>query len=171
MHQLAADGRSSTHGTLSSLASAGFKAPTGSLAAVGGIGAVHDAGGSGPGFRQSDSASEQLNFSLPSVGLYLRILGAGRDHMVTLLSKTRYKEAPLDILKERWDGGVSSGDRTKRPRGLASAILPGRTKKWKQYNGIRFKWMLEECFGAGAIELFDTGTVGVAARVPGSQDH
>ena len=161
--------RSTGQGNLSALASAGTRAPTGSVAAVGGAGAVHAVGGTGVGAsRQGDQDdAHSLSFSLPSVGLYLRLLAAAREHLATLLSKSRYREAPLDLLRERWDGGVASEERPKLSKGLQASVPPARTRKWKQYYGIRFRWILEECFGTGAIELFETGSVGIGARVPG----
>lgn len=75
---------------------------------------------------------------------------------------------PLDMVRERWDGGVVLEDlkqERKKIRGEFAGVLPGRTKKWKQFYGMRFDWVLEECVGGGLIELFETGSVGRAARV------
>ncbi len=44
-------------------------------------------------------------------------------------------------------------------------MLPGRTKKWKQFYGMRFEWVLEECLGTGVVELFETGSVGMGVRM------
>ena len=52
----------------------------------------------------------------------------------------------------------------KRMRGEFTGVLPGRTKKWKDLYGMRFRWVLEEAIGAGLIELFDTGSVGPGVR-------
>lgn len=74
---------------------------------------------------------------------------------------------PLDALSERWDGGVTANDvkaERKKLRGEFAGILPGRTKKWKTFYGMRFEWALEECLGAGLVELFETGSVGRAVR-------
>lgn len=105
--------------------------------------------------------------SLPNTGAYLRLLNAGRAHLLTLLKKSKYHEAPLTLLRDRWDGAVET-DRTyslaKRTRGEFSGLLPGRTKKWKQFYGMDFQWILEHALGAGLVELFDTGSVGAAVR-------
>jgi hypothetical protein len=74
----------------------------------------------------------------------------------------------MDILRERWDGGVPSGDggmRTKKASGEFTGILPGRTKKWKQFWGMRLEWILEECVGAGLVECFQTRSVGIGVRM------
>jgi hypothetical protein len=74
----------------------------------------------------------------------------------------------MDVLRERWDGGVPASDeqtKAKKARGEFTGVLPGRTKKWKQFWGLRFEWILEECVGAGLVECFETRSVGVGVRV------
>lgn len=172
--------RNGSSGTLTSIASIS-KAASGSLAAIGGHGAVHDAGGGGfGGLRTSKpyvsaereqaalSTARDLQLALPSTGSFLKLLTEARAHLMTLLSKTKYKEAPLYLLHERWDGGIESSDSARRTgrlgRGFAE-VLPGRTRKWKQFYGLRFDWVLEECVGAGLVEVFETGSVGRGVRV------
>jgi hypothetical protein len=88
--------------------------------------------------------------------------------LVSLLAKSsRYKEAPMSLLRERWDGGVASDDSAstaKKTRGEFVGVLPGRTKKWKQFYGLKFEWVLEECVGAGLVECFETRSVGTGVR-------
>jgi len=157
---------SSSLGTLASLATVGSRNAAGSLGAVGGMGAVHDAGGGGSGAlgRPSRSA-ETYSFALPSTGLYMKLLEAARNHMVALLAKSRYKEMTKDMLKERWQGAVAVDERAAKTTGLAGTVLPGRTRKWKQFYGLRFEWVLEECTGSGLVEVFDTGSVGHGIRL------
>ncbi|EED21710.1 conserved hypothetical protein [Talaromyces stipitatus ATCC 10500] len=105
--------------------------------------------------------------SLPNTGPYLRLLSAGRSHLLTLLKQSKYHEAPLTLLRDRWDGAVESNRNfsvAKRIRGEFSGVLPGRTKKWKEFNGMSFRWILEEALGAGLVEIFDTGSVGPGIR-------
>ncbi|KAI9792077.1 MAG: hypothetical protein M1816_003059 [Peltula sp. TS41687] len=173
-------------GTLASIASSGSQHVSGSLGAIGGYGAVHEAGGAGGGvyhrepmmssssnsgwpqaledFRRSGQSSD---FTLPSTGPYLRLLFSARSHLMSLLTKSRFKEAPLDFLRERWDGGIATDDpasKAKKARGEFVGVLPGKTRKWKQFHGLRFEWVLGECVGAGLMELFDTGSVGKGVR-------
>jgi hypothetical protein len=71
------------------------------------------------------------------------------------------------MLKERWDGGIAGSDeaaRAQRARGEWQGVLPGKTKKWKSFYGLEFEWVLEECLGAGMVECFKTGSVGVGIR-------
>ncbi|KAL2820567.1 serine-threonine protein kinase 19-domain-containing protein [Aspergillus cavernicola] len=108
-----------------------------------------------------------LFLSLPNTGPYLKLLGAGRDHFIALLKKSKSGEVPLSLLRDRWNGGVES-ERSysvaKRARGEFAGILPGKTKKWKDLYGMNFHWVLEEAIGAGLIEIFDTGSVGPGVR-------
>lgn len=116
----------------------------------------------GKSFRDSS-----MLLSIPNLGPYLRLLGAARTQILTLLKKSRSGEAPLYLLRDRWDGAVESGNQYsvgKRARGEFAGVLPGRTKKWKELYGMNFRWALEETLGAGMIELFETGSVGPGVR-------
>ncbi|EOD51104.1 putative serine-threonine protein kinase 19 protein [Neofusicoccum parvum UCRNP2] len=108
------------------------------------------------------------SFALPNMGPYLRLLTTARAHLLSLLSKTsKYKEAPMTLLKERWDGGIAGDDlatKARKARGDFTGVLPGRTKKWKTFYGLSFEWVLEECAGSGLVELFQTHSVGVGIR-------
>lgn len=165
-HMLKPD--SSSLGTLTSLSTAGSRGVAGSLDAVGGGGAIYDVGGGGHGagiIERPVSPGVQFNFSLPSIGPYLKLLEAARLHLVSLLSKSKYKEAPETLLKERWDGALANTERAQRGKGFDDLVLPARTKKWKQFHGLRFQWVLEECMGTGLIEVFETGSVGRGVRI------
>ncbi|KAA8642154.1 Stk19 family serine/threonine-protein kinase [Aspergillus tanneri] len=115
--------------------------------------------------NRSQLHSATLFLSLPNTGPYLRLLAAGRAHLLSLLKKS--PEIPLDLLRDRWDGAVESEKSfsvAKRARGEFAGVLPGRTKKWKELYGMNFRWVLEEAIGAGLVEIFDTGSVGPGIR-------
>ncbi|KAK0637553.1 hypothetical protein DIS24_g10700 [Lasiodiplodia hormozganensis] len=158
--------------SLGSLASSSAKAASGSLNAVGGANAFTSSGASGGGVvstdRQRKAPGGVYSFALPNMGPYLRLLTTARAHLLSLLSKTsRYKEAPMSLLKERWDGGIAGEDmasKARKARGDFTGVLPGRTKKWKSFYGLSFDWVLEECAGSGLVELFQTHSVGVGVR-------
>ncbi|KAJ5178076.1 uncharacterized protein N7500_000775 [Penicillium coprophilum] len=108
-----------------------------------------------------------LFLSLPNTGTYLRLLGSGRAHLLALLRRSASGEAPLGLMKDRWDGAVEtdkSYDVAKRARGEFAGVLPGKTRKWKELYGMRFRWVLEEALGAGLVEMFETGSVGPGIR-------
>lgn len=159
------------------------QAASGSMAAVGGEGAICGAGGRG-GIRQGNSCFEE-NFdskdrhvdaacgdfliSMPGAGPYLKILAASRAHLVNLVTKSRFRQIPVYLLREKWDGGIAREDpaaKAKKYRGEFVGVLPARTRRWKQFYGLCFDWVLAECFGAGLIEMFDTNSVGPAVRIP-----
>jgi hypothetical protein len=156
-HMLKPD--SSSTGTLASLSTAGYRSAAGSIDAVGGSGAIYEVGGGGHGAGLVDrpaSPGIQFNFSLPSIGPYLRLLDSARAYLISVLMKSKYKEAPQNMLKERWDGALSNTERGSRGKEFSEIVLPARTKKWKQFNGLRFSWVLEECMGTGLVEVFQT---------------
>ena len=119
--------------------------------------------------RQTASLTgHTLSLSIPNLGAYLRLLDKARDHLIDLLEKSPHSAVPLYLLRERWDGNAETDSRAsagKRIRGEFSGLLPGKTKKWKDLYGLKFEWALEECLGAGLIELFATSSVGHGVRI------
>ena len=172
-----ASSHAASSGTLTSLDNIS-RAASGSMAAVGGDGAIHGAGNTGKESIVVSHTTEQISHSitnrhnfqlaLPNTGPYLKLLVAARSHLMSLLVKTRYRELPIYLLHERWNGGIASEDnaatQAKKYRGEFTGVLPGRTRKWKQFYGLSFQWVLAECLGGGLIEVFETGSVGRAVR-------
>lgn len=162
-------------GTMLSLQSIS-RAAAGSFAAVGGSDALHSSGGSG-GARSGGAearllgpGSGDLSLAVPGQGAYLKLLTAALTHLtVNLLGKTKYKEMPEGLLRERWDGGVANESSKqhagKKSRREFAGVLPGRTRKWKEFSGLAFEWILHEAVGAGLVEVFETGSVGRAVRL------
>lgn len=182
MHGVSTGGNSNSSGLLGTSMSLEHvaKAPTGTLGAVGG-GAVHIVTGKGmptssstttitatPSSLQHGTASsaENLAISVPGHGAFLKLHKAALEHLILLLEKrSAFREMPEYSLREAWDGGLASAKGAKRARGEFSGVLPGRTKKWREYWGLRFEWVLEEAVGAGMVEIFETGSVGRGVRV------
>lgn len=162
-------------GTMLSLQSIS-RAAAGSFAAVGGSDALHSSGGSG-GARSGGAearlvgpGSGDLSLAVPGQGAYLKLLTAALMHLtVNLLGKTKFKEMPEGLLRERWDGGVANESSKqhagKKSRREFAGVLPGRTRKWKEFSGLAFEWILHEAVGAGLVEVFETGSVGRAVRL------
>lgn len=142
-------------------------APTGSLEVVGG-GAAQMVTGSGttPGMTSSHQpATETLRISVPNNGAFVKLLKTSTDHLIRLLERrSAVREMPEYALREAWDGRLEVASGAKRARGEFSGVLPGRTRKWKDYYGLRFDWVLEEAVGAGTVEVFETGSVGRGVR-------
>ncbi|MCJ1431729.1 hypothetical protein MMC27_001084 [Xylographa pallens] len=169
-------------GALTSIASIA-RAASGSMAAGGGEGAAHEAAGGAsaglwtskpqePHFPSIPGAKSirnigDLQLALPSTGAFLKLLHEARAHLLSILSKSKFREAPLYLLRERWDGGVETAEQAARSTNYGrsfAGILPGRTRKWKHFYGLKFDWVLEECAGAGLVEVFETGSVGRGVR-------
>ncbi|KAK7941121.1 sulfate transporter family protein [Apiospora aurea] len=143
--------------------------PTGSLGTVGGAGAVYAAGGSGgrPGPVSLPANVTELRLAIPGNGAFLKLVSSALDHLVALLGKSRYREAPEGLLRDRWDGAVARDEvrrAAKRSRGEFAGILPGQTRKWKQFYGLSFDWVLQEAVGSGLVEVFETRSVGRGIR-------
>ncbi|CAI6341881.1 unnamed protein product [Periconia digitata] len=163
---------------LSSLSTSASRHAAGSLGAVGGRAAsTHIPGGvvvspSPSSHHGNMPVTSYYNFSLPNTGAHVKLVTEARAHFLSLLAKRKFKEAPLHVLKELWDGGVPASKaqleiaEKKRARKEFKGVLAGRTKKWKVFFGLRFEWVLAECVGAGLVEVFETG-VGKGVRVAG----
>ncbi|RYP43515.1 hypothetical protein DL770_011598 [Monosporascus sp. CRB-9-2] len=163
-------------GTLTSLETVS-RQPAGSLGAVGGEGAVHNAGGSGGRTRSASDAAlaahmggaaTELKLAVPGNGTFLKLLSAALEHLVWLLGRSRFREAPESVLRDRGVGGVAGGEARragKQSRGEFAGVLPGQTRKWRQFYGLSFDWVLQEAVGSGLVEVFETGSVGRGVRV------
>lgn len=162
------------------VSSAGYSAATGTLDAVGGRGVIHESGAGGnmlatsetrqmPNNRIISLQNREMNFSLPNTGAYLKLLANSRAHLVHLIKQVspKWRESTLDLLLEKWDGGLGNAllSEHKRMRGESNGLLPGKTRKWRDYYGLGFDFVLAEAVGSAVIELFDTGAVGLAVRL------
>lgn len=147
----------------------------GSLEAVGGAGALVRAGGSsgavGSGTVRLPASVTELRLAVPGNGIFLKLTAAALEHLISLTGRSRYREVPESVLRERWNGGVvaeggnEARHAAKRARGEFTGLLPGQTRKWKQFHGLSFDWVLREAVGSGLVEVFETGSVGRAVRV------
>ena len=155
--------------SLSAISTSGSRHAAGSIEAVGGARATQHMHGGTP-LSSRTLPTSTFSFSLPHTGMHIKLLVDARNHLLSVLKKSKFKEAPLDVLRERWDGGVAGvggmerGGR-KKARSDFVGVLPGRTKKWRQFYGMQFEWILDECKGAGLVEVFETGSVGRAVRL------
>jgi hypothetical protein len=115
--------------------------------------------------------SGEFSIAVPGSGAFLKLVSASLEHIADLLRKTPYREMPESGLREKWDGGVVDGTSgseaalAKRARGEFAGVMPGRTRKWKEFHGLAFDWVLLEAVGAGLVEIFETGSVGRGVRL------
>lgn len=124
--------------------------------------------GHASGTASRDFREKLMALSVPNLGAYLHLLTIARVHLLHLLAKSPYNEAPLSLLKERWDGNVadetSYAAQARHARGEWFGVLPGRTKKWRDLKGLNFRWVLEQAVGDGVVEIFETGSIGPGVR-------
>jgi hypothetical protein len=110
-------------------------------------------GGSGAASRMQKHAEIEpsYSFSLPNTGIYLKLLAYSRDHLVSQVTKSGpSRSTTLERLREKWDG---------------SGKVANRNRRWREFHGLKFEWVLAECLGAGMLECFKTGSVGTGVRV------
>lgn len=166
--------RPEDRGTNISLAAVS-RAAAGSMDAVGGEGAVHASGGSGArsggnsGSISQGGPSVDLSLAVPGQGPYLKLVSAALSQLTGILTKSAYREMPETLLRERWDGGVAKQESkqhaSKRERREFTGVLPARTRKWRNFHGMTFDWIMHEAVGAGLVEVFETGSVGRGVRL------
>ena len=149
------------------------RSASGSQAAVGGEAAFETLGGVNAPRRSNsgtqDLATSEYVLSVPGMAAYLQLLDAGRNHFLDLLRQfSKHRQAPVYLLRERWNGNIDDNSNqvsiARRVRGEFANVLPANTKKWKTLKGLSFDWIMEECLGAGLIELFETYSVGLGVR-------
>jgi hypothetical protein len=122
----------------------------------------------GPAGGRSGAASGGFYVAVPGCGVFLKLVSAALEHLADLLRKTQYREMPESDLREKWDGGVVGDNEAalaKKIRGEFTGVMPGRTKKWKEFQGLAFNWVLQEAVGAGLVEVFETRSVGRGVRL------
>ncbi|CAK7274502.1 hypothetical protein SEPCBS119000_006205 [Sporothrix epigloea] len=153
------------------------RAASGSYDAVGGVNAVYTAGGGGArgrhvaaGTRGSNEPAagspEDLLLSIPGHGTFVRLVSGALNYLVALVARTPHHETLESSLRERWNAGGSIAKRKGREGFSGQKRVPlSRSRKWKEFYGMNFDWILAEAVGAGLVELFDTGSVGRGVRL------
>ena len=130
------------------------RAPTGSLDAVASsaVGMVTGTGTPTPSSSAAalSSRGETLSLAVPGNGTLVKLTTSALDHLRFLLGRSTWREMPETRLRELWDG---------------DGVSPGRRRKWKDYYGLSFEFVLEEAVGRGGVEIFDTGSVGRGVRL------
>jgi hypothetical protein len=114
------------------------------------------------------AGSGVFSVAVPGSGVFLKLVSAALEHLCELLRKTQYREMPEADLREKWDGGIVGDSEValaKKARGEFTGVMPGRTKKWKEFQGLAFNWVLQEAVGAGLVEVFETRSVGRGVRL------
>jgi hypothetical protein len=120
------------------------------------------------GQAAAGAALGEFSVAVPGSGVFIKLVSAALEHLADLLRKTQYREMSEADLREKWDGGIvgdSEVAMAKKVRGEFTGVMPGRTKKWKEFHGLAFSWLLREAVGSGLVDVFETGSVGRGVRL------
>ncbi|KAI9171542.1 hypothetical protein HJFPF1_01028 [Paramyrothecium foliicola] len=132
---------------------------SGTVSAVGGQNVIHMAGGGGgaPTLTRSSSSSVSasareggtrgLRIAVPGHGPFLKLAGGVLNWLREALKRTRWREAPEEWLRERFEGGGLYGTR------------------WKEFWGVEWDWVIGLAVGLGTVEVFSTKSVGRGVRL------
>ena len=96
-----------------------------------------------------------MTFSLPSTGAYLKLLTTARTHLSdTPAEATESAPQGSDLgsaaREMGWQCWVWMLRVSGRGReGEWSGVLPGKTRKWREFWGVRFEWVVERVCGGG----------------------
>lgn len=106
---------------------------------------------------------------MPGVGGYLKLVTGAVGYLGELLERYGGVGGAMaeGDLKGKWDGGVvgeGTAARAKKGRGQFVGVGEGRTRRWREFLGMEFEWVLDEAVGAGMVEVFETGSVGRGVR-------
>lgn len=139
----------------------------GTVEATGGRGVVWEVG---TGVRaRGEGGGGQFRVAVPGVGGYLKLVAGAVGYLGELLGKYGGGGGVMaeGDLKGKWDGGVvgeGRAGRAKKGRGEFVGVGEGRTRRWREFLGMEFGWVLDEAVGMGVVEVFDTGSVGRGVR-------
>ncbi|KKF92494.1 putative protein C24H6.11c [Ceratocystis platani] len=140
------------------------RAPVGSRAAVGG----DDGLGLIPSGRASvclSDASLRMTLAVPGQGVLLGVVAAAVGALVAMVARRPWREAVVADVRDQWDGATPGAEQKKR-RGEKVAS-EGTARKWREFYGLRFEWVLDEAVAEGMLEVFETGSVGRGVRTLG----
>ncbi|KAL5621535.1 hypothetical protein BROUX41_006435 [Berkeleyomyces rouxiae] len=106
--------------------------------------------------------SEALALAVPGQGALLRVVDAAVRALVDMVARRPWREVVVADVRSWWDG-ATPGTENKRRRG-ERVDKEAAARKWRDFYGLRFEWVLKEAVGEGALEVFETGSVGKAIR-------
>lgn len=139
----------------------------GTVEATGGVGVVWEVG---TGVRaRGGRGGGRFRVAVPGVGGYLKLVTGAVGYLGELLGRYGGVGGVMaeGDLKGKWDGGVvgeGTAARAKKGRGQFVGVGEGRTRRWREFLGMEFEWVLDEAVGAGMVEVFETGSVGRGVR-------
>ncbi|KAF3273109.1 hypothetical protein TWF970_009393 [Orbilia oligospora] len=93
----------------------------------------------------------------PSLGLLTNLYSATKSHLLDILRHCPHRQATIEFVREKWDGGVSKNKGSVRKKKDGEVKFEGRTRKWREHKGVTIEWVLGGLLGSGVVEGFGKG--------------
>ncbi|KAK6507095.1 hypothetical protein TWF481_005544 [Arthrobotrys musiformis] len=93
----------------------------------------------------------------PSLGLLTNLYSSTKSHLLDILRHCPHRQATIEFVREKWDGGVSKNKGSVRRIKDKEVKFEGRTRKWREHKGVTVEWVLGGLLGGGVIEGFGKG--------------
>ncbi|KAK6521416.1 hypothetical protein TWF506_001634 [Arthrobotrys conoides] len=106
---------------------------------------------------KSKSAFIEYVITPPSLGLLTNLYSGTKSHLLDILRHCPHRQATIEFVREKWDGGVSKNKGSVRKKKDGEVKFEGRTRKWREYKGVSVEWVLGGLLGGGVIEGFGKG--------------
>ncbi|KAK6361899.1 hypothetical protein TWF730_005608 [Orbilia blumenaviensis] len=108
--------------------------------------------------KTSKSKNTYIEYTItpPYLGLLTNLYSTTKSHLLDILRHCPHRQATIEFIREKWDGGVSKNKNSVR-RKKEEVKYEGRTRKWREHKGVTVEWVLGGLLGSGAIEGFGNG--------------
>ncbi|KAF3208528.1 hypothetical protein TWF106_011422 [Orbilia oligospora] len=109
--------------------------------------------------RLSKSRDAHIEYIItpPSLGLLTNLYSATKSHLLDMLRHCPHRQATIEFVREKWDGGVSKNKGSVRKKKDGEVKFEGRTRKWREHKGVTIEWVLGGLLGNGVVEGFGKG--------------
>ncbi|KAF3161872.1 hypothetical protein TWF225_008657 [Orbilia oligospora] len=109
--------------------------------------------------RSSKSRDTHIEYIItpPSLGLLTNLYSATKSHLLDILRHCPHRQATIEFVREKWDGGVSKNKGSVRKKKDGEVKFEGRTRKWREHKGVTIEWVLGGLLGSGVVEGFGKG--------------
>ncbi|KAK6350859.1 hypothetical protein TWF718_004041 [Orbilia javanica] len=107
----------------------------------------------------SKSKNNYIEYTItpPSLGLLTNLYSSTKSHLLDILRHCPHRQATIEFVREKWDGGVSKNKGSIRKKKDGEVKFEGRTRKWRDHKGVTVEWVLGGLLGSGVVEGFGKG--------------
>ncbi|KAK6534566.1 hypothetical protein TWF281_005879 [Arthrobotrys megalospora] len=109
--------------------------------------------------QTSKSRGSYIEYTItpPSLGLLTHLYSSTKSHLLDILRHCPHRQATIEFIREKWDGGVSKNRNSVRSKRGQEVKFEGRTRKWRDHKGVTVEWVLGGLLGGGVVEGFGKG--------------